>query len=622
MDGQNKLVASILNQGSHYLIPSYQRDYQWGEARWQSLVSDILHAVTNGEDQPPHWLGIFLTSQSTNVVHPGFSGQMQYVVIDGQQRITTIAIWVAALVHHSEDKGLPVEFDLKNMAKISVQESDRVYFESVLNKGWRNSELFEHRDHPILRAYFYFRYLLWHGQTAIAEDDPVSLPKLKKPDAEQPFEEQWKENAESKKGLKVPRGAEANSLDLLTSTLFKLSVFSLIHNPVTDETQAVIFDTLNGKHQELEPLDHVRNSLFVRISNLEVQDIYKNFWYPAETELRSIALKNMKAGKAFIYDYVISKGEKKHQKNINATRGASHFATMIKGKKDSEIPSFIETDLVPAMLTWQVVVRAQDQVKINGLTVKFSDEALQLMSNIRDLSQGPANPVVLHYATGLVTGKITNTELVAALFLLENFLVRQILGGRAMQPLRSRLMDVMGAIGGDYSYSKLKETLTKSDWVENKDLVEFATTQRLYEKATPRALGAIFRGIERELSGTGSMQFKIGKGEGNYSIEHIYPRTNTKWLSDLETWGCAVDDMDRRRHVLGNLTVVTNEHNSAVGNKSFSEKREYPTVPGNAAPLSVNSSWLGADVTKWTPKMIDDRSLQLIQAVTNHWKTI
>ncbi|AOY55538.1 DUF262 domain-containing protein [Candidatus Rhodoluna planktonica] len=622
MDGQNKLVAAILNQGSHYIIPSYQRDYQWGEERWQSLVSDILHAVTNEDGDPPHWLGIFLTSQSTNVVHPGFSGQMQYLVIDGQQRLITIAIWVAALVHHSQDKGLPVEFDLKNMAKITVQESDRVYFEAVLNNLWRNTELFDHRGHPILRAYFYFRYLLWHGQTALAEDDPIPLPKIRKPNAEEKFEAQWQVAAESKSGLKVPRGAEANSIELLTSTLFRLSVFSLIHNPATDETQAVIFDTLNGKHQELEPLDHVRNSLFVRINNLEAQDIYKEFWYPAETELRSIALKNMKAGKAFIYDYVISKGEKKHQKNINATRGASHFATMIKGKKDSEIPNFIEHDLVPAMLTWQVVVRAQDQVKINGLAVKFPDEILQLMSNIRDLSQGPANPVVLHYASGFVTGKVTAPTLASILFLLENFLVRQILGGRPMQPLRSRLMDVMGAVGGDYSLERLQEILSKADWVQNRELIEIATTQRIYDKATAKALGAIFRGIERQLSGKGSMNFKIAKGEGNYSIEHIYPRINSKWLGDLETWGCLEEEMDRRRHVIGNLTVVTNSHNSAVGNKSFADKRNYPTVSGNAAPLSLNASWQGHDITSWTPKLIDDRSLLLIQAATNYWKTI
>jgi hypothetical protein len=620
MQGMNSNISFILNQGNHYIIPGYQRNYQWSENLWQSLVSDIMIATTNPDGAPDHWLGILLTSQSTNTIHPGYSGQVDYVVIDGQQRLTTIAIWVAALVHHGQENGQDVGFELGRMAKLSVQESDRKAFQVVLEGSWRKSEYWELQRHQIFKAYSYFRYVLWLGQAAIAEEDAVSMPDFKLPDAERKFEAQWGQFLEGKKGKSVPRGSSNSVPELLHSTLQKLSIFSLIHSPATDESQAVIFDTLNGKHQELEPLDHVRNSLFVRVNDLESTDLYREFWYPAETALRKVALKNMKPGKAFIYDYVISKGEKKRQKNINATRGFAHFATMIKGLKDSDIPVFIKNDLVPAMLTWQVVVRAADQVTYDGVEKNFSQVALQHMSNIRDLSVGPANPVVLHYATGFVTGTITESNLVECLFLLENFLVRQILGGRAMSPLRARLMDVMGAIDGDHSLEKLASVLQNSDWVSDRELGKTVVTENLYESATPKALGAIFRGIERSLSGAGAMKFTVGNQLGSYSIEHIYPQRNSLWLPDLEAWGCSVESIESRKHTLGNLTIATKEHNSAVGNKPFAEKRLYPTGLGSAAPLSLNKGWLDLNTTSWTTSKIESRSIQLLAAALQYWK--
>lgn len=622
MEGTSKNIAEILHPGSHYLIPGYQRNYQWKENRWQGLISDILEAATRPKEAPSHWLGVFLISQATNTIQPGWTGQMEYLVIDGQQRLTTIAIWVAAITHHAKDSGLDLQYDLSKIAKISVQESDRVAFEIVLQDKWRENQNWNLLEHQILRAYSYFRFVLWLGQEAVALEDAVKLPGLKKLHSETPFEDQWSLAVGSSKGKEVPRGASVDSKALLESTLFKVSLFSLIHNPAVDESQAVVFDTLNGSRQELEPLDHVRNSLFIRIDDIEAQNLYKHHWYPAETSLRAVPLKNMKPGKAFIYDYVISKGEKKRQKSINASRGASHFATMVRGKKDIELAEYVEKDLVPAMKTWQVVVRTQNSVVLNGNPTDFSQEALRLMSSIRDLSVGPANPVVLHYATSYVVGKITDSQLCEGLFLVENFLVRQILGGRPMSPLRARLMDLMGSIDGSLSIDKLRTELGASDWVENAELMAGISNKSIYESATPKALGAIFRGIERHLSGLGSMQFTIGTAKGQYSIEHIYPQKGSKWAEDLKAWGTDQNEMEKRRHVFGNLTVVTNEHNSAVGNKTFHEKSVFPTTHGNAAPLSLNNDWLNPQITRWTPKQIDDRSIFLINAVISHWKTI
>jgi uncharacterized protein with ParB-like and HNH nuclease domain len=87
-------------------------------------------------------------------------------------------------------------------------------------------------------------------------------------------------------------------------------VVTLIHEPRIDEPQAVIFDTLNGNRTPLEPLDHVRNSIFVRLQTDIATSLYDEHWEPAEALLRDLKLKRQNPGVNFLYDYVISKGEK------------------------------------------------------------------------------------------------------------------------------------------------------------------------------------------------------------------------------------------------------------------------------------------------------------------------
>ena len=191
-----------------------------------------------------------------------------------------------------------------------------------------------------------------------------------------------------------------------------------------------------------------------------------------------------------------------------------------------------------------------------------------------------------------------------------------------MSPLRARLMDIMGFVDGDYQPEKLKIALRSSDWVSDSELMKKITDEPLYDSATSKALGAIFRGIERALSGAGAMRFEIGKQNGGYSVEHIYPQKNLQWLKDIENWGHPIETYESRKHTIGNLTVVTHEHNSVVGNKPFADKQLHPTVAGAAAPLSINKDWLNPSIAEWTPAYIDQRSGKLLAAALEYWREI
>jgi hypothetical protein len=68
---------------------------------------------------------------------------------------------------------------------------------------------------------------------------------------------------------------------------------------------------------------------------------------------------------------------------------------------------------------------------------------------------------------------------------------------------------------------------------------------------------------------------------------------------------------------LGNLTVVSKEHNSKVGNKRLIQKQKHPSGLGNAAPLKIHDDWLSA--AKWTEKEIQKRTERMISLALKHW---
>lgn len=620
MQGTSQSISQMLNGSNHYEIPAYQRDYQWDSARWQALVSDVIAAATAPAGTPEHWMGIFLISQITDVQFPGPVGATAYRVIDGQQRLVTLSLWLSALAHHLQDLGSPDMPDLSGLAKVTVQDSDKIAFDAAVQGKWREPLYFDLHSHNVFKAYTYFRYVLWLGQEALSQEEPIKIKAFKARNSDKRFEEQWLEFVSTKAGLEIPRGASSDASALIRATSQGLQVYTLVHKPNVDESQAIIFDTLNGMRQELEPLDHVRNSLFVRIPNVEASDIYKNHWYPAETELRKVKQKRTGSAKAFIYDFVISQGEEKRQGSIKQAKGAVHFAVMTNGFDDVSLPLYLKSTVVPAMLAWPVVTRHRDKVFYDGVDRQFDKRTLQLLSSIKDLNDGPTNPLALLYVTGYITGTVSGADLVSALELIEGYVARQIIGDKSLSPLRARMIGICAAINKASDIATLKATLLASDWVSDAEIRKVAAA-KTYEEVGPRVKGALLRGMERHYSGLGSHYFVVGTEPGDYSIEHIYPQKPTLWLGDLSSWGESQSVMDELRETIGNLTAVTQEHNKKVGNKPFATKRAFPTSDGGGAPMKINEGWLNPSVTQWTSSEIKNRSAALIEAAIKRWPT-
>ena len=132
MQSLNQSVKHVLGSGSAYSIPPYQRQYQWSEELWQSLIHDVLTIGTAPDSEPPHWLGILLLTSDDTVRFPDDDSLSNYSVIDGQQRLVTLVIWLSALYHHAIDTNQKINFDLEKIAKVSAQKVDQIPLKIVL----------------------------------------------------------------------------------------------------------------------------------------------------------------------------------------------------------------------------------------------------------------------------------------------------------------------------------------------------------------------------------------------------------------------------------------------------------------------------------------------------------
>ena len=616
MQSRNQTIKELLSSTNVYSIPPYQRQYQWKSELWQSLINDVLKVQTSNEDSPPHWLGILLLSSEDEVMFPGNDSTNNYSVIDGQQRLVTLIIWLSALYYHAKDNNEEISFDIKDICKLSTQEVDKKPLEVVLENKWLDPRYSIYSETQILRAYNYFRFVLWLGEDALLEEQPVKIPRFMIPEPGEPIEDSWIKFLNSSSGSDLIKGKTVITNDLIKATRNRLKIITLIHEPKIDEPQAIVFDTLNGNRTPLEPLDHVRNSIFVRLGKEEAAKIYDKYWIPSENTLRSIKLSRQNPGINFLYDYVISKGEKKRQGTINKSKGANHFNWMTRYMKGTDFTEFIKNDVSVAMVCWPVAIGQKKEIIINGVESEIDEDVFESILTIKELTSGPANPLILNYLIAFINGKITKKDLLEFLLIIENYIVRQVLSNTPLSPLRSKIMELCASIEGKYDHQSLRNAMKKTGWISDSTILNGLDERKIYEEASPVAIGAIFRGIEEEMSGSGSNKFRVAKKL--YTIEHIFPKKHQKWEKDMAKWKTNYNRVSKYIDTIGNLTVVTQKHNSTVGNKTLGEKQTFPNIFGNAAPLRIHEDWLEAK--QWTEVEIKKRSQKLIKIALRHWK--
>lgn len=277
------------------MVPLYQRKYQWHDTQifpfWEDVEAKAIEAL-NGQGKFQHYMGALILSPvdaaGIDIVTPKFQ------VIDGQQRLTTFQLFLAALrevsrTHECEDvaeqihdflfnKPKTKDTDKLTRFKLTPTPSDQEVFHDLIEqkystirsryrKYYWGGRVPKNTQLRALRAYEEFYRLINHfaqfGSAELSEDDEVNGETTT-------IGDETDTNEAIQARLEAMLTALLNRMKLVVITLGE------------DDDAQVIFETLNSKGEPLLAMDLVRNNIFYRAEKeeAEVEELYHDLWDP------------------------------------------------------------------------------------------------------------------------------------------------------------------------------------------------------------------------------------------------------------------------------------------------------------------------------------------------------
>lgn len=505
-----------------FRIPVYQRNYDWSESNCNRLLDDIYDIMQSGDK---HFLGtiVFMAAKSG-----GFALQ-EYIIIDGQQRLTTLMLILKALSVVAESAGDDCYHEIE---------------EQYLHNKYCDEE-FKVKLKPIKSDNNQFTLLLEDKIDEMDEDTHIYHNFML---CKERFE-RWAE-----------RGINPSQvLDALT----KLEIVEIVLTKGEDDPQ-VIFESINSTGLELSNADLIRNYLLMNADDQE--KLYENYWLYIEKTLRNkMDYSNLDA---FFMQYIVYKTSKP----VNSRQLYNSFVKLFK---DS---GYSQESILKELRYYAEIFGAF----VYG-SAKYSERINRLLYRLRVLNQTTCYPFLLHVFDDYHQGVIDEETVEKILQFILAYLLRRMVCGVPSNTLRGLFTYLYNRIFKVASNKqKYYETLNKFLFtVSSKDVIPSAAEfERALQKANIYGNNALCRFLLLDIeNGDGK---EILQAE-NLTIEHIMPQTLSADWSHIRP-----EEHEEYLHTLGNLSVTG--YNSELSNKSFAEKQDI--IRENSKAVILNSDVL------------------------------
>ena len=546
----------FLKRSPQFVIPIYQRTYSWTERECGQLWEDILRA--GGSDAiPAHFTGsiVYIEKGLYQV-----TSQSSLLVIDGQQRLTTVMLILEALGRHVGD-GEPVD-------GFSAKKLRSYYLLNPLEEGERG-----------------FKLLL-------TQTDKQSLLALMQQKPE-PTESSLRISQNFAFFQEQVRSLEATGLALLCKGLAKLTIVDIALSRDQDNPQ-LIFESMNSTGRELSQADLIRNLILMGLEPTQQTRLYEEHWRPMEIAFGQEAYGTHFDG--FMRHYLTFKtGE---IPNVRAVYEA------FKGHARSpEVAAAGVDALVADVHTYAGYYCAMALDKEDDI------ELASAFRDLRELKVDVAFPFLLELYDDYVQGRIPKEDFVQAVRLVEAYVFRRAVCAIPTNSLNKTFASFGRALRKDrYIQSIQAHLLTLPSYRRfpgNEEFRRELSARDLYN--FPRRSYWL-----RRLENQGRKE-RVPVDE--YTIEHIMPQNENLSAAWREALGPEWKQVHERwLHTLGNLTLTG--YNSEYSDRPFCEKRD---MQGGfkESPLRLNER-LGA-LDTWNEDTIQERAEQLAAKAVHVW---
>ena len=546
----------FLKRSPQFVIPIYQRTYSWTERECRELWEDIIRTGSN-DDIAAHFTGsiVYIEKGLYQV-----SSQSLLLVIDGQQRLTTVMLILEALARGVGD-GEPVD-------GFSARKVRNYYLLNTLEEGERG-----------------FKLLL-------TQTDKKSLLALMQQEAEP--EESSLRIAQNFTFFKERVHALGTSgLAPLCKGLAKLTIVDVALSRDQDNPQ-LIFESMNSTGRELSQADLIRNFVLMGLEPAHQTRLYKEHWRPMEVAFSQEAYGTHFDG--FMRHYLTFRTG-----NIPNVRAV--YEAFKDHARSPMVASAGVDDLVVDIHTFggYYCAMALDKEHDNELAASFRD--------IRELKVDVAFPFLLELYDDYEEGVLAKEDFVRAVRLVEAYVFRRAVCAIPTNSLNKTFATFGRALSKQrYIQSMQAHFLTLPSYRRFPGDDEFKRELSVRDLYNFPRRSYWLRRLENH-------NRKERAPVDEYTIEHIMPQNENLSAAWRETLGAEWRDVQERwLHTLGNLTLTG--YNAEYSDRPFSEKRD---MQGGfrESPLRLNEGLGGLDT--WNEDTIRERARGLAEQAGQVW---
>ena len=513
---KQNIMELLENSEKVFIIPPFQRNYEWEEIQCKELFEDIK-LIANDKNKR-HYLGnvVFYINEENDL------GE-EYILIDGQQRVTTILIFLCALRDCDENGKLPKNI-CRNYLEHGIENSK---FKTKLKQTLYDQDAFSalvlkesfDKNNKIFRNYDYFKELI--------KDEELKTPLTKL--------------------YKALKKIEIASIELVTKQL-----------EAKDDLETVqrIFEKINSTGKPLTKGDLIRNFLLLTKNLQEQEELYKNYWLKIEKRLLSENIS------IFAKDYLVMKIFEdvndsevyKKFKQVFGEDGETKEKILKEMTKYSEYYSWI---LEPNKLLStqnkkkEIIKKLIEEIKYIG-AIDFRSLLMLLLEKMYD----EKNIIELEKILKLLRD-----------FLLRYRVVKVSRGGGGLTGVVTDLIKKISTNEIECNYENIYFELSNSKNPSGKFPKDDEFKQALQESVDETYAKLVLSIIEKNEK-PNDIPIDVSK----ITIEHIMPKKlNSSWEKDLGN--DAVSIHEKFLKSIGNQVPLSKKWNSSLSNKVFIEKR-------------------------------------------------
>lgn len=530
-----------------FVIPVYQRNYDWSHSECKDLLNDILSVET--ENRGTHFIG------SIVFIHEGTystSEVKELVIIDGQQRLTTINILYVALYRFARDLN-------------RTNDAERIYNMFLTNQYVQNksSKLKLKQTDSSSKAF----------DATINSRENDNLP--------------YSNVIENFNFFR--RSITEENFQTILSGLNRLIFVEISLERGKDDPQR-IFESLNSTGLDLSQSDLIRNFILMDLPPIEQTKIFENIWNTIEENAKDL-VRQKSLVSDFIRDYLTLKTKRIPNKN----NVYPEFKKLYPNKRDEDF--------------------FQELENIKSLSFhyrKFANPSTELDTDIRKeleylsrLEVNVAFPFLMQVFEDKENGILSKDELIRILKLIQSYTWRRFIVGLPTNALNKIFMTLYSEVDEEEYFDSIVRALMKkrgsAKFPRNEEVKIALRDKDLYNTQAKNKYYFF------ELLENYNNREYVNTNNESITIEHIFPQNpSPEWSANLSQ-----DDYfslkEKYLNTIANLTLSGN--NGALSNKDFVAKK-HMNIDGGEQGYAYSRLWLNSylqTIESWDMNSFEER---------------